>query len=190
MKKNLLLPLLLLLFLLPQSHFAQIERSTAFEQQLQQAQLDFFEPSENSFKQLPIRKNTVQTYDFAIQSKREKVEIRYVILPAQDQVLDDFPPVNFTAKASSVASNEEEEFMVFHAMDEATLKNTFNADWGASAFFRPKIGFSNKRHCKMVGLYSKGKANIYIFYLFNDLSIDIDERFHLVRFLETEQTTN
>lgn len=182
MKIKLLFQLLLLLS--STIGFGQIEYPATFQENLQLAKVDFYEPLENSFKNAPIRKNTIQNYDLAIKSRKENLEIRYVVLPIGSTPSENFPPVSFTAKATTVADNDPEKVMAFHPMEATEVKNKFNADWGASAFFHPKAEFSTKRHCKMVALYAKGKANIYVFYLFDDLSIDLEERFQHIRFTE------
>ena len=188
MKKDglLLLPVLFILLTNIPS-FGQLDYPIDFKNELQMAQLNFYEPLENSFKSVPIDENELIAYDFAIKSKDKKVEIRYAILPASEQAENFVPTVNFAAKATSLATNEEEDaLMVFHLMDANDLQEQYNADWGASVFFRPKAAFSNKKHCRMLALYAEGKANVFVFYLFNDLSIDLNEpQFKNIRFNES-----
>ena len=178
--------MVLSIFLFNQNGFGQLDYPLEFKETLQAAQLDFYEPLENSAKIVQIQKNDLLPYDFALKLKKEKVEIRYAILPDSEQKEYFRPNIYFAAKASSVASNDEDSsIMAFHAVDTAALKNTFNAEWGAAVFFKPKASFSSKQHCKMLALYKEGKANVLIFYLFNDESIDLNEpQFQNIRFAD------
>ncbi len=173
------------------SGFGQIELPKHFEENLQEAKLEFYMPLENSFRNLTIRENNIHAYDLAIKSKEENVEIRYVILPVGHSIGDELANIKFVSKASSIASNEaESSTMVFHPMETSEAKNTFNADWGASVFFQPKLQFSHREHCKMVALHAEGKANVYIFYLFDDVSIDLNALPHLIRFADEKMELN
>ena len=96
------------------------------------------------------------------------------------------PHIYFATKAINIARNTDETVLSIHSMKTTQLKEDFNADWGAIAFFKPKLEFSDKQHCKMVAVHAEGKGNIYIFYLFDDPEIDLEELYSNVRFLEQE----
>ncbi|MEM6380964.1 MAG: hypothetical protein AAF705_22520 [Bacteroidota bacterium] len=128
--------------ILLQDVWGQWQYPIEFKAALQAAQLDFYEPLENSFEPTEIRTNDLQTYDFAIRSKKEKVEVRYAILPAAEQSQFFQPNIHFASKAISLArNNEEASEMVFHSVSHQDLLNTFNADWGAAVFFKTKSTF-------------------------------------------------
>ncbi|MEM9823942.1 MAG: hypothetical protein AAF985_22850, partial [Bacteroidota bacterium] len=58
----------------------------------------------------------------------------------------------------------------------------------AAVFFQPKASFSRKQHCKMVAIYKEGKANIFVFYLFDDLSVDLNrEQLQNIRFASSPE---
>ena len=88
--------------------------------------------------------------------------------------------------AISAATNENEEArLVLHEMSKENLKN-YHADWGAVVFFQPKIIFSDKDHCKMLALYQEEKGLVYIFYLFDEASEEVDLQENCLSFLPKE----
>ena len=183
MKKIIFFIYCLGVILLPNLLLSQIEYSAEFKKALEQGQIEFSEPLENRFKTIPILSNEFQTYDLAIQSKEKgKMEIRYAIDVLGDNNANFFPHVTFMTKVTTIASNEEDSVVAFHGIENTTLVEEYNADWGASVFFKPKQGFSTREHCKMIALFAENKAMVYIFFLFDDPSIDLRKYFEDIRF--------
>ncbi len=160
--------LFLLLPLLLPSAAAQVKLSRDFNNILQKGHLQFFSPIENTFKSIRVRKNRLRSYDMAMRSKNKKLEIRYAISPYQGQDLEVPPHLNCVSVASSVATNNQDALITVHRIDSSFLAEEYNADWGATVFFRPKKEFSKRKHCKMLVLYATQKASVYIFYLFDE----------------------
>ena len=138
---------------------------------------------ENSYRNLQVHDNSIQAYEFAIQHRKQKVEIRYVVEAVPAKESNDIPHIFFANKAINVAANTDDSVLSIHTMKTQQLQEEFNADWGAIAFFQPKKEFSTKEHCKMVAIHAEGKGNVYIFYLFDDPQTDLEELFATLRFL-------
>lgn len=170
---------------------AQIEYSPSFTKLLEQAQLDFQAPLENSYRDLPVWKDAAafQSYDFAIGSRQEDLEIRYRVLPynQQNQIFL-APYVEAARLAMHLARNEEAEedrIITYFDVKEEVLKQAFNADWGMTFFFHPKSAFSNRTHCKLLALYAEGKGMAFVLFLFDEPSQALDNRFEALRFRES-----
>lgn len=162
----------------------KIEINEVFKEKLNAVQVDFFVPLEASYKDVPTIKaaEKFQTYDFAIRSKKEKLEIRYLVHPIEDNDLAFLPPsANFMRILTHLASNDEEHLIAVHSMSSEALK-TFGTDWGKEAVFTPKGVFSEKKHCKMLMLHKEGRGNIFLFFLFDEASEAIDARYYALKF--------
>ena len=93
---------------------------------------------------------------------------------------------DLAAKTFGQADLEDEEArMVLHEMSKEDLES-YQADWGAIVFFQPKRIFSDEDHCKMLALYREGKGIVYIFYLFNKASEEVDLQKNCLSFLPKE----
>lgn len=164
----------------------KIEINDTFQAKLDKVQVDFFVPVEIDYKDVFVKKEAekFQTYDFAIRSRKEKLEIRYLIHPTEDNDLAFLPPAaNFMRILTHLASNDEEHLIAVHSMSSENLKN-FGADWGKEAVFTPKAIFSEEKHCKMLMLHKEGRGNIYIFFLFDEASEVLDQRYYALKFKE------
>lgn len=164
----------------------KIEINEAFEAKLNSLQVDFFAPLEAAYKDVPVVKSAekFQAYDFAIRSRKEKLEIRYLVSPLADNDLAFLPPsANFMRILTHLASNDEEHLIAVHSMSNDALKN-FGAEWGKEAVFTPKAVFSDKKHCKLLMLYKEGRGNIYLFFLFDEASEALDNRYYALKFKE------
>lgn len=183
--KKYLLPLFFLFFI--NSVFGQkIELNEAFQAKLNEVKVDFFEPLEAAYRDVPVQKeaNKFQDYDFAIRSKKEKLEIRYLIHPIEDNDLAFLPPsANFIRILTHLASNDDEHLIAVHSMTNEGLK-TFGADWGKEAVFTPKSVFSDKKHCKMLMLHKEGRGNVFLFFLFDEANKTLDDRYYALKFQE------
>ncbi len=181
MKIRILLVALGLLF--AQSTFAQIEFTDTFRRLVESAQIDFYEPTEGSYKEVRLDKHTFQPCDFGIRSRREKLEIRYLVAPySENNLAFQVPQVECFRMVSHLATNDEDAVVTSLGISEDELRENFNADWGKIYFFQPKESFSERTHCKMLALYAEGKGMVLVFFLFDEPSQELDNRHLALRF--------
>ncbi len=57
----------------------QVKQDPDFAARLEQAGLELLLPIDSDYRSLPVWRNDLQSYDFAIRSRREKLEMRYLI---------------------------------------------------------------------------------------------------------------
>jgi hypothetical protein len=178
--------LLLLIFasLYSYSIAQKIKYSKDFIKKLEQTQIDLFTPTEGKYKSRRPSKNDYQKIDHQIFSKKENLEIRYAILPFDEKdQRTQVPHIDFMRVVTSTATNENEEALIsVHQIGETELKEHFNANWGNIAYFQPKIRFSDRKHCRLLGLYAEGKGMVYVFFLFDEPSQYLDNRLQALRF--------
>lgn len=175
--------LMVLTCLLAKGAVAQIKYSENFLHLLDHAQIDFFEPVEGSYKEIRLQKGTFQPCDFGIRSRKEKIEIRYLVAPYNEHhYVFRAPHVEGLRMASHLAVNEEDAVITSIGITEDELKENFNADWGKIYFFQPKDSFSEREHCKMLALYAEGKGMVLVFFLFDEPSRELDNRHLALRF--------
>lgn len=151
---------------------------------LNQMSLDIVMPTESDYRDVFVIKNSVVRYDFAIKSRQEKLEIRYIFRPLDtNDPLISLPDIHFIKMLTHLATNREEALpMVIHEVAPSDLKNAFQADWGRFAFFQPKGEFAAWQHAKLLSLYRAEKGMVYVLFLFNKASANLDRRFHAVQF--------
>ncbi len=162
---------------------AQLELSANFQEKLIATGLDFLTPVEHNFKIEKVYKNEIQPYDFAIRQKKDKVEIRYLVIPDTGIIAGGYPHLNFSNRTITLASNDDDESasaISVLQITEKTLKEKYHADWGAISFFTPKKIFSNKRYCKLVALYREGQGYVYTFFLYDNVNVDFNAGYDLL----------
>jgi len=163
----------------------QVDVSADFKQKLQTAGIEFLEPLENSYKDIRVPRRNFADYDFAIRSRKEKVEIRFRIDPLDlDNPVAYAPHVRSTRMLLHLASNNDNFYMSGLPVRESDLTEQFNADWGKIFFFTPKEDFSIRKECKMLALFREGQGMAYVFFLFDEPSPELDYRFYALRFLD------
>lgn len=168
-------------FFLPLS--AQVELNDAFRRKLDQTGLFFMEPLEGRYKAIKRIDNPFQPYDFAIRSRPEKMEIRYLIEPwKENNPLSAVPNVRAARLVMHLASNQGEGMIIGQHIGQETLLDDFNADWGKVFFFEPKDRFSTRRECKLLVLHKEGIGTAYIFFLYDKISTELDRRFLALQF--------
>ena len=180
----------IILFLLlsnyvPNVGFAQrIEVPNSFRQILKQAGISFIVPVESGYKDFEPHLNQYKQYDFGLQSKKEKLEIRYAITPYDEKDVMRMNPHLLTMQAvASIASNEDDYIITAIEMAEHDAKHDFNADWGMIYFFIPKDAFSMKPHCRMIALHKEEKGTAFVFYLFKNTDNEaLDKRYFALEF--------
>lgn len=179
------------IFLVSHAAYGQsIEHSPELSALLQQAKVDIFTPTETDYKTIKIDKKTVeyQSYQLALRSKKEKLEIRYLIQPIDTSQQFYFPPnVNFMRTVTHLASNEEENLIAVHSMANKDLVEVFNADWGREVLFTPKKIFSDRSHCRMLMLHKDEIGDVFVFFLFDLPNEALDTRYYALQFMEEEK---
>lgn len=179
--------LLLLLFGLTTTlAFAQkVEYTATFLEKLAIIDATISTPLDSDYKNTQVLKDAFQNYDFAIKSRKEKLEIRYFIEAIEEDQRPFFHPhLRFTRFLMHLAGNGENSILALHDVSESDLQNEFQADWGKVAFFQPKEGFRSAVHCKLLCLYKAGKGMVYVLFLFDKPSEGLDSRFYAIQFKE------
>ncbi len=107
------------------------------------------------------------------------MEIRFVL----SEVDSTFQPhVMATSLLTHLASNEEEYAVSVLSLSEKELQDHYHADWGLEVYFRPKRGFSDKLHCKMLALYAADQGMAYVFFLFDDPDEELERQQYILQF--------
>ncbi|MCB0519651.1 MAG: hypothetical protein H6577_08355 [Lewinellaceae bacterium] len=177
--------LCLAILVLPAVCFSQkIDLPETFKELLNKAGIEFFEPLEAGYKDIEPWPNPYQPCNFAIRSRKEDLQIRYLIEPWKDgDPLSTNPHVAIFRTLTNLATNADDALVSAIQPTGENLRRDFNADWGMVYFFQPKKGFSDKPFCRMVALYKEGKGMAYIFYLFDDPGNEaLDIRYLALRF--------
>jgi hypothetical protein len=157
----------------------------AFQTLLQQLGVDVYRSADGDYKPLPLESMVFQPCDFAWYSRAEKLEIRYLARPwNENDFSSQFPHILAARMAAHVASNEEGAFTTVFSLGTEELR-AFNADWGAAYFFQPKAVFSERRHGELVVLHKAGRGTMMVFFLFDDPGNEaLDLRFQALSFME------
>ncbi|MEN0049973.1 MAG: hypothetical protein AAF806_23120 [Bacteroidota bacterium] len=163
----------------------RIDYPSELLEKLSQMSLEIVEPTESSYRDVWVLKNEVYSYDFAIRSRKEKLEIRYILRTANpNNPLSAFPDIEFLRLVTQLASNDGAASpMAFHEVEPQELEEVFQADWGKYVFFQPKGSFAQWPHAKLLSLYKTNHGLVHILFLYKKPSIDLDNRFYAVRFL-------
>ncbi len=156
-----------------------------FTELLDRANLLFFEPLEAGYSVVRLPTNEYQNCQFAIQSGRERLQIRYFILPWDEKIPETVQPHLTTFRAlTSIATNADDALISAIQPERESLLRDFNADWGMVYIFKPKPGFSERNFCKMVAICKEGKGTAFVFYLFDNPNNEApDARYFALRFL-------
>lgn len=163
----------------------KIDMPDDFRQLLNQAGLEFFEPLEAGYHDIRLPENDYQNCQFAIRSGKEDLQIRYFVLPWNDEDPVSTQPNLATFRAlTSIATNADDAVISAIQPGRETLQKDFNADWGMIYFFKPKPGFSDQPFCRMIAVCKEGKGTAFVFYLFDDPGNKaLDTRYLALRFL-------
>jgi hypothetical protein len=173
--------------LLPLSVCGQkIDYPPLFTQLLAETSIEFFEPIDAGYRSINLPPNEFQNCQFAIRSNKEDLEIRYFIMPwDEDNPLSLNPHVATFRALTNIATNADEAVISAIRPGREDLLEDFNAGWGMVYFFRPKPAFSNQPMCRMLALYKEGRGTVFVFYLFKDPgNVALDRRYRTLRFSE------
>lgn len=173
------LPLLLLLTLCTVSIRAQEMAFLRFGLLLGEAGLDYLEPLDAGYRAIKTAKNSFQHCDFALYSRQEKLEIRFLIEPVRDTNEIRNPQLRCMGLVTHLASNDEAAAIAVHNIPGAP----YNADWAKAFFFQPKPNFGGEwLHCKMLALYKESHGLAFVFYFFNEGDEALDHRELLLQY--------
>lgn len=181
--------LIVAILLLPLTLTAQkIDIPSDFNQLLEEVDAYLILPLETGrYKDIRPFSNRWLDYDFSIRSRKEKLEIRYKVLPyAENDLRFQAPHVLAMQAMMQVATNDEEAVVSRLPISEKSLKEDYLADWGQLFTFVPKIGFSPSSTCQMVSLYREGKGMVFLFFLFDRAPAELDYRRLAIAFGEEE----
>ncbi len=168
----------------------QIELSPSFQILLQEADLDFIYPLEGKYKERRVSSVSAkyENYDYAIFSRKEKIEIRYAIRPFDQKDLSSVAPhVASMRIVTHLATNDINEIISGLSLDPEVVKKDFNADWGKVFIFQPKSRFAFYKQCKLLALHREGKGTAFIYFLFDEPSKELDNRLVSLRFRQFQE---
>ncbi len=157
---------------------AQLEYTPQFAKLLEATDVILSQPLENQYKKKMIKKNDLFEYHYAIKKKKGDLEIRYAIQPwkSKPEEVNKVPHITTLNLVNTLASNAEDSVISYHILSDKELQEHYNADWGLVAYFKPKENFSEQRHCKMLSLFSEGKGIVNVFYLFDEVSEELENQ--------------
>ncbi|MCB0570105.1 MAG: hypothetical protein KDC66_10095 [Phaeodactylibacter sp.] len=176
---------LLFFFFLTTQLTAQVKLTPHFEALLGQAGLEFITPVEARYRPARTARAPFQQYDFAMRSRLEKLEVRYIVKPYDaTSPLDELPQLSAFRLVTHLATNEEDYVISERELSPDVLAQDFNADWGRQYFFHPKPHFADARHCELLALHKAGRGTAFVLFLFDEPSRELGNRFYALRFEE------
>lgn len=170
-------------FLLTTMLSAQSDASI-FARRLDSLGAEIVMPIDGDYRPRYIENNPIQAYHWALGSRKDKLEIRFFILPWRGQAILNFPHIEAARVARQVASNDPDAVMTARDLTDEELFDLFNADWGRIYLFAPKPHFGLFEHCKMIALFREERGMAFIFQLFDEPGPNIDRRLHAFQFLD------
>ena len=127
----------------------KIDYPSHFLQLLKETDLEYFEPLDAGYRDYKPLKNQYLNSHLAIRSNQEKMDIRYFIIPWDDDNPNTSTPnIQAFTTLTNVASNSEEAIISAIQPTRDSMQTAFNADWGITYFFKPKSVFSERQHCR------------------------------------------
>ena len=127
-------------------------------------------PVEGGYDTVQTSMSNFQAYDFAIASRKEKLEIRYWFNPYDSTATESqYPSVAASVLAIHLTDNDTNIPTAVFKLADDVVKFDYQGDWGAEYVFAPKTQFSDTPYCRMLCLFRNGYGNIYVFFLYNDL---------------------
>jgi hypothetical protein len=150
-----------------------------FVELLDRAKMHFEKPF--GLETTPLIENRQMNYEYALKYPKKQYEIRYAVRPL-DQMIAQHEEAQrnkkegdvsihpnklysamLTATVLNVSGGKNAEITPFNKND---VKDEFNADWGATAFFEVGEEFGQDyKYCLVVALHKDDCADAYIFYL-------------------------
>ena len=145
-------------------------------EKLEAMEAELLLPLDSDYRVIPGREDDFQPCDFAIRSRKEGMEMRFLLLPT------DYPHVLAVRTATPVATNDPQAPIALLTLGAEELL-LFHADWGVEYVFTPKPGFSEHRFGKLMVLHKEGRGAVMVFFLFDEADNPaIDMRYQCVEF--------
>jgi hypothetical protein len=164
----------------------KVDLNDDFNQLLAEVDAQLVLPVETDYKDIRPLKNRWMDYDFSIRSRKERLEIRYKILPFEVENRTFYAPhVKAMQVMMQVATNNEEAVVSALSLSDQSLKEDFRADWGKLFTFTPKEEFSTKQTCQLISLYREGKGMVFLFFLFNKPPMELNYRHLALSFADS-----
>jgi len=159
------------------------EDLAGFNKLLDDHNMRFIMPKD--FSPVPVVENEDVIYQYAIKSKKVKLELRYSIFSLKEHIreyeefkkkkngvmIDPNSPPAYYAMTIAVVMNiaGTEKYNETKLAPEA-VKTEFNADWGASYIVECKSGYSKGyKYATILALHRDNEADVYMVFLFDDL---------------------
>jgi len=151
---------------------------------LAQYELEWWPPTAAAYRFVKPAVNSFQPVDFAVQIRKEDLQIRYLLVPVVDvdDERSDIPQIQAATLAMHLADNEEDSYISTHQLDPGLLDSVYHADWGETYFFHPKPGFSTAKNCQLLAIFREGVAMAYIMLLFDEAPLTLPEHTRTLRF--------
>lgn len=144
-------------------------------------------PIDGSYKAYNPFENNTQNCHWAIRSRKDGLEVRYLLVPfSENQPISNYPGLAASRMAMHICSNEENSVITSRDLTDHEQEVLYNVDWGKVFIFPPKLDFSPYAYCKMVVLYKENQGLAYIFNLFDEPSQNIDNRLYTFRFKDED----
>lgn len=165
--------------------YAQVPMPEGLAPQLDAVGAELLFPVDAGYKWFDLEPSApFQPCTFGIFSRKEKLEIRYLMEPYDTTNPEaDFPHFWATRQVINLASNDEDDLITAHSLPDSML-TAFNANWGKLFFFHPKKSFSSRTNCQFLALFREGKGLAGLFFLFDEPSEALDRRMWGIRFKE------
>lgn len=150
---------------------------------LQLMEAEVMPPIDGGYKGFRPPENFTQNSHWAVRSRKDGLEIRYLLAPyTRKHPINDHPELAAHRLAMHICSNAESAVMTARELTDNEREVLYNADWGKVYVLSPKADFSTYTYCKMVVLYRKDSGLAYIFNLFDEPSQNIDNKLYTFRF--------
>lgn len=176
---------ILLILLFPLQGLTQVDLNDHFTALAEQMGVDFMAPLDAGYKDTKPYPNQYQDYEFAIRSRKEKLEIRYHLEPEKEDIaLSSLPHIRCMQLLSHLASNDEKNSIAAHSLPTSIRVEDLNADWAKVFFFTPKKAFSPRLTCQLLAIYKEGRGMAFAFLLFDKPPVTLDNRLLTLRFEE------
>ena len=174
----------LLTFLVSTAVLSQAQDGLGLDHQLllERNALEWTAP-EGPYRVIKNPTNRFQEYDFGIYLRKQKVEVRYHVVPANPESDRELiPHLRAARMAMHLAGNDEDSYIAAHEMEPEELETIYQADWGQLFYFPPKRIFSEAKNCQMLALYREDVALCFVFLLFEEAPPSLPELSQLLRF--------
>ncbi|MEM1214303.1 MAG: hypothetical protein AAGJ82_01365 [Bacteroidota bacterium] len=127
-----------------------------------------------------------QATDFRLSIRKQNVDVLYYFYPT---ATDTFfvPHVHTATTIVQLASNEEDSYIAAHGVDPAVVDTVYHADWAQTFFFSPKNALSEYKDGQMTAVYRDGVGMAFVFLLFDDAPLYLEELAQTLRFRERPQ---